>query len=90
MRTLIAVTLIALSLTACTAGGGATVYNGAFSTGPLPGESRCDNYARQTYWNAMEDRYDPEDGFLSSAMNEPGAQRAADIAYQRCLQGRLN
>lgn len=90
IRIALVLPLVAGLMAGCTAAGGATVFHGEVATYPERGNARCDNYARQTYYNALEDYSDRGEGFGTHLMTRQTAERMADRAYERCLSGRLN
>lgn len=83
---LLALPLLALS--GCVAQTG--VVYGTFEIPPERSGSRCENYARQTYYNVYSDRHDSGDSFGARGFARANAEAAAERAYRRCLSGRLN
>ena len=65
MRSLSTLSIAVLMLSGCTVAGGATAFRGEIVAPDDAPVSRCDNYARQTYYNALED-YSDDRGSLSS------------------------
>ncbi len=77
-----------LALTGCVAQTG--VVYGTYEIAPDRPVSRCDNYARQTFYNVYNDLYDSRDSFGARGFSRANAEAAAERAYRRCLSGRLN
>ena len=90
MRNVSTLSIAVLLLSGCTVAGGATAFRGDIVARDAAPVSRCDNYARQTYYNALEDYSDDRGSLSSRLMTRQTAERAADRAYERCRQGRLN
>lgn len=88
MRTAILLACAA-ALTGCVSARTSVVY-GSFTVPADRPSTFCENYAEQTYRNALRDVYEPGEGFGSRQFARATAERAAARAYDRCLSGRLN